>query len=53
MNFVLKYAKVPVTIQSYAKSQSCAKMTGKPSEPKDTRRSLRHAVVAVTVSSTS
>ena len=53
MNSVLKYAKVPVTIQSYAKAQSYAKMTGKPSEPKDTRHSWHHAVVAVTVSYTS
>ena len=37
MNDVLDYAKVPVTIQSYAKAQSYSKVTGTPSDPKDTR----------------
>ena len=53
MNSVLKYAKVPVTIQSYAKARSYAKMMGKTSEPNDTRCAQHHAVVAVTVSSNS
>ena len=35
---VLDYAKVSVTIQSYVKTQSYAKATGKSSDPKDTRR---------------
>ena len=49
MNSVLEYAQVPVTIQSYAKAQSYAKMTGKTSGPKNTRRARRHDTVAVTV----
>ena len=38
MDAVLDYAKVSVTIQSYVKTQSYAKATGKSSDPKDTRR---------------
>ena len=53
MDSVLEYAKVPVTIQSYAKAQSYAKTTGKYSEPKDTRRFWSHAAMAATVSCTS
>ena len=53
MDSVLEYAKIPVTFQSYGKDQSYAKTTGKPSEPRETRRDCRHAAVAATVSSTS
>ena len=53
MDSVLEYAKVPVTIQSYAKAQSYAKTTGKSSEPKYTRRFWSHAAMAATVSCTS
>ena len=42
-----------VSVQSYAKAQSYANMTGKLSEPKGTRYDWRHAAVEVTVLSTS
>ena len=50
MDYVLEYAKVPIVIQSYAKSQSYAKATGNYSELKDTRRSRRRAIAAATAS---
>ena len=37
----LKYSEVPVTIQYYAKSQSCAKAAGDSSDQNDTRRARR------------
>ena len=48
MDAVLEYAKVPVTIQYYAKTQSYAKSTGTPSKPKDTRRTRCHDAAAAT-----
>ena len=38
MDVVFDYAKVTVTIHSYAKASSHAKATGAPSNPKDSRR---------------
>ena len=50
MDAILEYSKIPVTIQSYAKSQSYAKVTGTPSDPKDTRSARCRAVVSATSS---
>ena len=50
MDDVLDYAKVLVTVQSYAKAQSYVKATGKPSYPKDIRLSWRRAAVEATPS---
>ena len=52
MDAILDYAKVPVTIQSYSKSQSYAKSTWTPSDPKYTRHAC-HCAVPATNSSTS
>ena len=43
MDFVLEHAKVSITIQYHAKSQSYAKAKGSPSYHKGTRRAWRHA----------
>ena len=53
MDAVLEYAKVPVTIQYYAKSQSYAKETGPPHNQKKTRRARRRAATEATSSFTS
>ena len=53
MDVVVKYAKVPVTIQSYAKAHSYAKTMGTPSEPKDTSRTQRRAAMATSALYTS
>ena len=50
MDTVLEYARVPVTIYSYAKYQSYSKATGTPSDPNDIRRSWRRSVTAYTSS---
>ena len=53
MDAVLEYAKVTVTIQSYAKDKSYAKATGTPSELKDVRHTRHRATTAATASSAS
>ena len=45
MDDVLEYAKVPVTIQSYAKDQSYAKETDAHPEPNNTRCAWRRASI--------
>ena len=50
MDTVLGYAKFPVTIQSYAKSQSYTKAEGKLSDPKNSRRTWCRAAAAATLS---
>ena len=50
MDAVLEYAKFPVMIQSYAKSQSYDKATGTPYDPNNTRRARKHASSAATSS---
>ena len=50
MDDVLEYAKVPVTIQSYAKDQSYAKETDAHPEPKNTRCAWRRASTTATSS---
>ena len=50
MDAVIEYAKVPVTIQSYSKSQSYEKSMGTPSDSKDTRCNRSRAAAAATSS---
>ena len=50
MDTVLEYAKVPVTIHSYANYESYSKATGTPSDPKDIRRAWHRAAAASTSS---
>ena len=53
MDDVLEYAKVPNTIQSYAKAQSYVKAIGNTSEPEDNMRAWYCAFMAATAQSTS
>ena len=48
MDSVLEYAKVSAKIQSYAKTQSYAKVNRKKSDPKVTRSARRRAAEAAT-----
>ena len=50
MDAVLEYAKVPITIQSYAKAQSYTNVSGTTSETKDTRRVCSRDSAAATSS---